>query len=46
MALQVVVGYAAATAAALAAFAACPNQSTLQWLAVAAVGFALYGPQM
>eukprot|EP00891_Asterochloris_glomerata_P001064 jgi/Astpho2/1064/e_gw1.00017.33.1_t len=44
--VRVVVAYAAATAAALAAFAACPNQSTLQWLAVAAVGFALYGPQM
>lgn len=44
--LQVVITYALGTAVALAAFWACPNQSTLQWLAVATVGFFLYGPQM
>ena len=44
--LQVVITYALGTAAALAAFWACPNQPTAQWLAVATVGFFLYGPQM
>ncbi|KAK9824039.1 hypothetical protein WJX72_007208 [[Myrmecia] bisecta] len=44
--VQVVMAYALATAGLLAVFAACPNVPTLQWLAVAAVGFALYGPQM
>ncbi len=44
--MQVVVAYAIGTAAALAAFWACPNQPTAQWLAVATVGFFLYGPQM
>lgn len=43
---QVVVTYAIGTAVALAAFWACPNQPTAQWLAVATVGFFLYGPQM
>ena len=44
--LQVVITYALGTAAALATFWACPNQPTAQWLAVATVGFFLYGPQM
>lgn len=44
--LQVVITYAIGTALALAGFWACPNQPTAQWLAVATVGFFLYGPQM
>lgn len=46
MSLQVVIAYAIGTAAALAGFWACPNQPSAQWLAVATVGFFLYGPQM
>ncbi len=44
--VQVVIAYAIGTAAALAGFWACPNQPSAQWLAVATVGFFLYGPQM
>ena len=44
--VQVVITYALGTAAALAAFWACPNQPSAQWLSVATVGFFLYGPQM
>ena len=46
MTLQVVITYAIGTALALAGFWACPNQPSAQWLAVATVGFFLYGPQM
>lgn len=46
LSLQVVIAYAIGTAAALAGFWACPNQPSAQWLAVATVGFFLYGPQM
>jgi len=46
MSVQVVIAYAIGTAAALAGFWACPNQPSAQWLAVATVGFFLYGPQM
>lgn len=38
--------YAFATAVLLGCFWAAPNVAILQWLIVAAVGFALYGPQM
>ena len=38
--------YAALTAVLLGAFWASPNIAWIQWLLVAAVGFALYGPQM
>ena len=38
--------YTVATAVVLAAFWACPNVAWMQWLLVAGVGFALYGPQM
>jgi sugar phosphate permease len=38
--------YAFATAVLLGAFWAAPNVAVLQWLIVAGVGFALYGPQM
>lgn len=44
--VKVVITYAIGTALALAGFWACPNQPTAQWLAVAIVGFFLYGPQM
>lgn len=44
--LQVVMGFSAATVAALAAFWVCPNVAWMQWGCVAMVGFALYGPQM
>lgn len=44
--VKVVIAYAIGTAAALAGFWACPNQPSAQWLAVATVGFFLYGPQM
>lgn len=43
---QVVMTYAALTAVLLGAFWASPNVAWIQWLIVAAVGFALYGPQM
>lgn len=43
---QVVMAYTVATALALALFRSCPNIAWMQWLLVAAVGFALYGPQM
>ena len=38
--------YAFLTAVLLGAFWAAPNVAWMQWLIVAAVGFALYGPQM
>ena len=38
--------YAALTAVLLGAFWAAPNVGWIQWIIVAAVGFALYGPQM
>ena len=38
--------YAALTAVLLGAFWAAPNVAWIQWIIVAAVGFALYGPQM
>ena len=38
--------YAALTAVLLGAFWAAPNIGWIQWIIVAAVGFALYGPQM
>ena len=43
---QVVLAYTVATGLALFAFSMCPNIPALQWFAVAAVGFCLYGPQM
>ncbi len=39
-------GFSAATVAALALFWVCPNVAWMQWLSVALVGVALYGPQM
>ncbi|CAL8460878.1 g409 [Coccomyxa elongata] len=44
--VQVVMAYAFATAALLGVFWVSPNVAWIQWLIVAAVGFALYGPQM
>ncbi len=44
--MQVVMAYAFATAALLGVFWVSPNVAWIQWLIVAAVGFALYGPQM
>ena len=44
--VQVVMTYAALTAVLLGAFWAAPNVGWIQWIIVAAVGFALYGPQM
>ncbi len=44
--MQVVMAYAFATAVLLGCFWAAPNIAILQWLIVAGVGFALYGPQM
>lgn len=44
--MQVVMAYAFATAVLLGVFWAAPNVAWIQWLIVAAVGFALYGPQM
>ena len=41
-----VMTYAALTAVLLGAFWAAPNVGWIQWIIVAAVGFALYGPQM
>ncbi len=38
--------YAFATAVLLGVFWALPNVAWMQWMIVAAVGFALYGPQM
>ena len=46
MSVQVVMTYAALTAVLLGAFWAAPNIGWIQWIIVAAVGFALYGPQM
>jgi OPA family sugar phosphate sensor protein UhpC-like MFS transporter len=44
---QVAIGYTAGVAASLAALALAPaGHSALQWLAMAAVGFFIYGPQM
>jgi sugar phosphate permease len=43
---QVVMAYAFLTAVLLGAFWAAPNVAWMQWAIVAAVGFALYGPQM
>lgn len=45
-AMQVVMAYAFATALFLGVFWALPNVAWMQWVIVAAVGFALYGPQM
>lgn len=45
--VQVMIAYVAGVAASLAAFAAAPaDASALQWAAVFAIGFFLYGPQM
>lgn len=44
--VQVVMAYAFATAVLLGVFWVSPNVAWIQWLIVAAVGFALYGPQM
>ena len=45
--MQVAIGYTAGVAASLAALALAPaGHSALQWLAMAAVGFFIYGPQM
>ena len=46
MSTQVVMTYAALTAVLLGAFWAAPNIGWIQWIIVAGVGFALYGPQM
>lgn len=47
MRIRVVIGYLVALALALAAFARVPvGAAGLQWLAVFAIGAALYGPQM
>lgn len=45
--LQVVMAYTVGMAAALLALQATPaGASTLQWIAIAALGFTIYGPQM
>ncbi|KAK9901089.1 hypothetical protein WJX75_003573 [Coccomyxa subellipsoidea] len=44
--VQVVMAYAFATALFLGIFWVLPNVAWMQWVIVAAVGFALYGPQM
>lgn len=44
--LQVTITYTILTGIFLALFWAGPATPALQWLAVAAVGFGLYGPQM
>lgn len=43
---KVVLAYGLGTAAAMFAFANCPNVPQLQWAAVAVTGFFMYGPQM
>lgn len=44
---QVVIAYTVGMAAALLALQATPaGASTLQWIAIAALGFTIYGPQM
>ncbi|WIA32408.1 hypothetical protein OEZ86_003235 [Tetradesmus obliquus] len=45
--IQVVMGYTVAMAGALLALQAVPAEAkVLQWLAIAALGFSIYGPQM
>lgn len=44
--MQVVVGFTLALCAALFGFWKCPNIGWVQWLSIASVGAALYGPQM
>lgn len=45
--LQVVMAYTVGMAAALLALQATPaGATTLQWVAIAALGFTIYGPQM
>jgi sugar phosphate permease len=45
--LQVVMGYTVAMAGALLALQAVPAEAkALQWIAIAALGFSIYGPQM
>jgi sugar phosphate permease len=46
-AVQVVMGYTVAMAGALLALQAVPAEAkVLQWIAIAALGFSIYGPQM
>lgn len=44
--VQVVCGFTVALGAALFGFWKCPNVGWVQWLSIASVGAALYGPQM
>mmetsp|Transcript_12536 Transcript_12536/g.37655 ORF Transcript_12536/g.37655 Transcript_12536/m.37655 type:complete len:323 (-) Transcript_12536:500-1468(-) len=44
--VKVVVGFTLALCAALFGFWKCPNIGWVQWLSIASVGAALYGPQM
>lgn len=44
--VKVVIGFTVALTAALFGFWKCPNIAWMQWLSIASVGAALYGPQM